>query len=89
MKTPETNDDSQTLALRALAWCVDDARRAGRLLELTGLTTNDLRARAAQPAVLAAILGFVEAHEPDLIACAEALDVKPERLIAARRALDQ
>ena len=88
MHSPETNEDPQTLALRALAWCVDDARRAGRLLELTGLTTNDLRARAADPAVLAAVLGFVEAHEPDLIACAEALEVKPERLVAARRALE-
>ena len=29
-----------------------------------------------------------EGHEPDLIACAGALGVAPERLVAARRALE-
>ncbi len=38
--------------------------------------------------VLAAALGFLEAHEPDLVACAEALDMKPESLVAARTALE-
>ena len=73
----------------ALAWCLEDARRAERLLGLTGLTTNDLRARIEAPAVQAAVLGFLEAHEPDLLDCAVALDVKPEALIAARAELDQ
>jgi hypothetical protein len=84
-----TNFDAQTLALLALAWCLGDARRADRLLSLTGLTTDDLRARAGEPALGAAVLGFLEAHEPDLVACAEELDVKPERLIAARAELDR
>jgi hypothetical protein len=88
MRTPETNHDAQTLALTALAWCLEDARRAARLLDLTGLTTNDLRARATEPACLAAVLGFLEAHEPDLIACAKHLDLKPEALVAARRELE-
>lgn len=88
MTVPETNADAQTLALLALSWCLQDDRRAERLLNLTGLTTNDLRARAGQPALLAAVLGFLEAHEPDLIACAEALDVRPERLIRAQQELD-
>ena len=84
-----TNFDAQTLALLALAWCLGDARRADRLLALTGLTTNDLRTRAAEPALGAAVLGFLEAHEPDLIACAEELDVKPGALIAARAELER
>ncbi len=84
-----TNDDAQTLALMALAWCVQDASRADRLLALTGLTTNDLRSRAAEPGLQAAVLGFLEAYEPDLIACAEALSVKPLRLVAARAELER
>jgi hypothetical protein len=36
----------------------------------------------------AAILGFLESHEPDLIACAVAIDASPAELVAARRALD-
>ena len=43
-------------------------------------------ARAARgPRFLAAVLRFLEGHEPDLVACAEALGVPPARLVAARR----
>ncbi|HEV2570038.1 DUF3572 domain-containing protein [Sphingomonas sp.] len=87
MRAPPTNNAS-TLALMALAWCLEDSRRAERLLGLTGLTTNDLRARIEMPAVQAAVLGFLEAHEPDLIACAQAIGVKPEELVAAQRELE-
>lgn len=88
MAQPETNEDAQTLALQALAWCLEDARRAGRLLDLTGLTTNELRARASAPDCQAAVLGFLESHEPDLLACADALRVKPEALVRARHELE-
>lgn len=83
-----TNLDPQALALMALAWSLEDAWRADRLLALTGLTTDDLRARAGEAGLLAAVLGFLEAHEPDLIACAEALKVAPADLVGARRALE-
>jgi hypothetical protein len=39
-------------------------------------------------ATLAAILGFLAAHEPDLVACAEALDIDAEALAAAARRLE-
>lgn len=83
-----TNLDAQTLALLALAWSLEDARRADRLLALTGLTTHDLRDRATEPALGAAVLAFLESYEPDLIACAAHLDVKPERLVGARAELE-
>ena len=73
----------------ALAWCLEDSRRAERLLGLTGLTTNDLRGRIEQPAVQAAVLGFLEAHEPDLVACADAIGAKPEVMVAARAELER
>ena len=80
-------EDASALALGALAWAVGEPARASRLLDLTGLDPADLRARAGDPATLAAVIGFLEQHEPDLIACADALEVPPERLIAAGRAL--
>ena len=58
------------------------------MLALTGLSGDELRARAAEPAVLAAVLAFLEAYEPDLIACAEALDLPPAALVRAREALE-
>ena len=67
-------EDAEALGLRALAWTLGDERRAARLLDTTGLTPDDLRARVGEPAVLGAVLGYLEAYEPDLIACAEALD---------------
>jgi hypothetical protein len=81
-------DRAEALALSALGWALSDGQRAERLLALTGLDPQDLRSRLGEPAVLAAILSFLEAHEPDLIACAEALDVKPAELVEARERLE-
>jgi len=81
-------EDPAALALSALAWTLEDQARASRLLALTGLSPADLRARATEPATLAAVLGFLENHEPDLIACAASLGRKPERLIRARMELE-
>lgn len=78
---------AEELGLRALAWTLGDGDRAGRLLDLTGLDPADLRARAGTPEVLGAVLGFLEAHEPDLVGCAEALGVKPTALVDARARL--
>jgi hypothetical protein len=79
---------AEALALDALVWTLGDSARASRLLDLTGLDPAELRARAGDPSLLAATLGFLEAYEPDLIACAEALKVKPSDLVAARAALE-
>jgi hypothetical protein len=88
MRAGETNGDAVALALAALGWTVSEASRAHRLLDMTGLTPADLRARAGEPSVLAAVLGFLEAYEPDLIACAEAIDSQPAALVAARAQLE-
>ncbi|WP_066721259.1 DUF3572 domain-containing protein [Sphingomonas pituitosa] len=79
----------ETVALQALVWILSDSGRAGRLLDLTGLDPATLRARAGEPALLAATLGFLESHEPDLIACADALDLPPAALVDARRQLER
>lgn len=89
MKIEETNRDAAgALALQALGWTLSEPDRAGRLLALTGLTPEDLRARIGEAALLAAVLRHLEAHEPDLIACAEALAIAPDRLVEARRKLE-
>jgi hypothetical protein len=88
MRTAETNPDPTDLALRALVWTLAEPDRAQRLLDTTGLDPADLRARAGEPAILSAALGFLENYEPDLIACAAGLDVTPQAIVAARTALD-
>jgi Protein of unknown function (DUF3572) len=81
--------DPEALALSSLGWVLADDARAQRLLALTGLTPQDLRERLGEAGVMAAVLGFLEAHEPDLLACAEALGVSPSDLVAARRELER
>jgi hypothetical protein len=87
--TIQDTNDPETLALGALGWALSDGARAERLLALTGLSPADLRERIGEPALLAAVLGFLEAHEPDLLACAEALGVPPSALVEARRRLER
>ena len=66
-----------------------DGPRAERLLSLTGLTAGELRAGLGDPAMLGAVLEFLCAHEPDLVAAAQALNVTPAQLAAARESLAQ
>ena len=79
--------DAVTLALSALGWVLGDGPRAERLLSLTGLSADELRAGLGDPALLRAVLEFLCAHEPDLVAAAEALNVTPAQLAAARESL--
>lgn len=88
MSGKQTNNDDETLALAALGWTLTDDSRAERFLLLTGLTPETLRAALDRPETLAAALRFLEGHEPDLIACADALGVGPGDLPDARRRLE-
>lgn len=81
--------DAEALALQALAATLTDERRARRFLDLTGLDADELRARAGERSFLAAVLAFLEAHEPDLVDVAQTIGTKPEKLIAARSELDR
>jgi hypothetical protein len=81
--------DPEALALSALGWTLSEGARAQRLLAVTGLTPEDLRDRLDDPAVLAAVLGFLAAHEPDLVGCAVALGIGPAELVEARRRLEE
>ena len=85
MKQNEQTNDGETLALGALGWVLAEDARAARLLALTGLDPEGLRRRLGEPALLVAMLLFLEGHEPDLVACAEALGTTPLQLVETRR----
>jgi len=86
---PRIPNDPVALALAALAATLGSERRAQRFVDLTGIGTDELRRRAADPALLVALLRFLEAHEPDLVSVAEGLGVEPEELVRARRDIEQ
>ena len=78
-----TLKDDAALALNALGWILADQGRAQRFLDLTGLTPDGLRTQLDDPATHHAVFAFLAAYEPDLKACAAALDVPPETLAVA------
>jgi hypothetical protein len=81
-------EDDAALALQALGWILAEEARAERFLGLTGLTPPALRERLGEAATLGAILGFLTAHENDLVSCAAAINSDPARLAAAAHRLD-
>ena len=80
---------AEAVALAALNWSFADDVRAKRFLALTGMGPDDIRARIGDPEFLAASLRFLESYEPDLVACAEALQLSPAILVEARRELER
>ena len=81
-------NDSFAIALSALAATLTDERRAERFLSITGLSPDGIRDALGDRHTLAACLAFLENHEPDLLAVAEAIGEKPATLIAARAELE-
>lgn len=84
----QTPNDPYALALAALAAMLTDERRAQRFLDLTGIGTDELRRRANEPALLMAVIAFLESHEPDLLSVSEMIGVNAEALVAARRQIE-
>jgi Protein of unknown function (DUF3572) len=82
-------NDPATLALAVLGWLLGDGERGQRFLDLTGLTPDGLRSAIADPATHRAVFAFLESHEPDLIAAADALGISPQRLAHAGQELDR
>jgi len=87
LRDKEIGDTPEVLALKALAHVAGHDDLGPRFLALTGLDSDNLRAQAGEPMMLAAVLDFLAAHEADLISTAAALGTTPERLAAAARAL--
>lgn len=82
-----SREDAIALALQVVGWIVSDPARAERMLALTGLDPETLRASLTQTATLRAMVDFLLNHEPDLLGCAEDLGVEPAAIAEARKAL--
>jgi Protein of unknown function (DUF3572) len=78
---------AETLALKGLAFLAAEGETIDRFLEVSGIRPDDLRERADDPLVLAAVLDFLLADDKLLLAFAEGEGVDPKVVHAARRAL--
>lgn len=81
------DERDETVALHVVGWIVGDQRRAERMLDVTGLSADGLRAAVGDPSQLGAILDFLLDYEPDLLRCADELDLRPEQIVAVRERL--
>lgn len=82
-----TAADAEAVALTALGWIVADETLRARFLALTGCDGDELRRRAGQPAFLGAVLDFVLADEPTVLAFTEQQGMAPETPMLAREKL--
>lgn len=87
LRDKPSSADPAVIALQALAHVAGDEDMGPRFLALTGMDADALRANAGQPETLTALLDFLMANEPDLLATADAVGVKPEQLAIAARKL--
>jgi hypothetical protein len=79
--------DAETLALKALTHLAGEPDALLRFLTLSGLTLEDLRERAGEPELLAAVMDFLLGDDGLSSSFAEAEELRPEELHAIRRAL--
>jgi hypothetical protein len=93
--TPETGDgtvkihveEAEAIALKALTFVAEDDARLRAFLGAAGLSLVDLLSRASDPLLLGGVMDFL--MQSDSLVCdfAAAAGLKPEDVVAARRAL--
>ena len=80
-------EQAQTIALKILTFLVSDSSRAEAFLRVTGMDPEDLRQGAVDNAFLAGIVDYLLTDETLIIAFSEDEKLRPESIIAVRRAL--
>lgn len=79
--------NAETLALQALTFLAADGDALLRFLTQSGLELEDLRARAGEAELLAAVLDFLLGDDALLTAFTTGEGIAPQSVHTARRAL--
>jgi hypothetical protein len=74
-------------ALAALTWLAGQDDIFGMFLDATGASAGDVRARAADAEFLASVIDFILMNDAWVVACADAMQTRPETLVQLRAAL--
>lgn len=85
--TKITTEEAESIATGAFSVLAADEERLWRFFGLTGLRPDTIREAAASPGFLGAVLDHVASDEDLLLAVAEAISTKPERIMEARHML--
>ena len=79
---------AEIVAIQALTFVAGDPERLGLFLAESGLGPETLRTAAANPQFLAHVLDFVMRDDATVKAFADASQLHPTNIAAARQALD-
>lgn len=79
--------DPEVVALQALAHIVGHERLLDRFVALTGCGADEMKARAGEPAFLAAVLDFLLEDESAVVAFTAAAGLAPEDVLRVRARL--
>jgi hypothetical protein len=80
-------DEAQSVALNAFTALSGHGGRLARFMNISGLTPETIRSAAGEPGFLGGILDYVASDEALLLELAGEMNVKPEYIMEARRAL--
>src|SRR6201987_4374432 len=89
LKKPVHNprEVAEIVAIQALSFIAGDPARLGRFLAETGIGPDTLRKSATDPKFLASVLDFVMRDDATVKAFAEASQLHPTHIAAAREVL--
>lgn len=82
-----TDQDAETIALKAVGFIVGDPDLLPRFVDLTGCGADELRAHLGDRTFLAAVLDFILGDEAATLRFAEHEDIAPETPMLARSRL--
>ena len=80
-------DQAELIAIQALGHIAAEEDLLFAFVDLTGLSPNDLRARAGEPEILGGILDFILMDDQRLLAFCETMNLRPEMPAIARKLL--
>lgn len=81
---PKSSDTAETVALQALGFLAADDDILARFMALAGLSVDELRPRAGDPAFLGGVLDFVLEDEKLLLEFCETAQLKPATIARLR-----
>ena len=89
MKKPVQNprEVAEIVAIQALSFLAGDSARLGAFLAETGIGPETLRQSASDPQFLVSVLDFVLRNDTTVKAFAEASELDPTSIAAARQVL--
>ena len=89
MKKPVQNprEAAEMVAVQALSFIAGDPERLGQFLAETGIGPDTLRSAASDPKFLINVLDFVMRDDATVKAFANAAEIHPTHVTAARQAL--